>query len=245
MLEQLQRHNSLNALKDSSNNTGIPESVSSEWNKALEIEDPPMLPIMACGPPRLGKSALITLMSGFAIKLGATVVLGVGPNKTIPLAEMLGKYTEKLQYTPLSRAEIEQQRKHQTQQEQQDAAGSASQQSGARAPPLFYPCCPRASARARRQNRTRARARARARAPVRPYAAALPRSRPRVLLLLRRARRTRAEENAHDASGTRDSNDAGLLTTTSWTTTGHLGPIVRARQSHSGVQDGVAMVQMV
>ena len=211
MLKQLQRHNSLNALKDGSNNTGIPEGVDSEWKEALEIEDPPMLPIMACGPPRLGKSALITLMSGFAIKLGATVVLGVGPNKTIPLAEMLGKYTEKLQYTPLSRAEIEQQRKHQTQKDQ-DAAGSSSQQSGARAPPppFFYPCCSRASARARRQNRTRARARARA--PLRCRAATLTPA--CAALLLRRARRTRAEENAHDASGTRDSNDAGLLTTT-------------------------------
>ena len=177
MLKQLQRHNSLNALKDGSNNTGIPEGVDSEWKEALEIEDPPMLPIMACGPPRLGKSALITLMSGFAIKLGATVVLGVGPNKTIPLAEMLGKYTEKLQYTPLSRAEIEQQRKHQTQKDQ-DAAGSSSQQSGARAPPPSSIHAAHAPARARAARTERARARARAR----PYAAALPRSRPRVLL---------------------------------------------------------------
>ena len=66
---------------------------------------PPMLPGIVCGPPRQGKSAMICLLSGFVVKLGGTVMLGLGPNKTIPFAEMLSKYVDKLQWTPYSQEE--------------------------------------------------------------------------------------------------------------------------------------------
>ena len=102
MVKQLRRHEALKKLMEDSNDVGIPQVLTPEWEEALRADDPPMMPMMASGPPRMGKSALITLMSGFGVKLGATVVLGVGPNKTIPFSEMISKYADKLQYTPLS-----------------------------------------------------------------------------------------------------------------------------------------------
>ena len=42
-------------------------------------------------PPRMGKKALIWLMTSFGVKLGGTVFVGVAPHKRIPMDEMLGK----------------------------------------------------------------------------------------------------------------------------------------------------------
>ena len=53
--------------------------------------DPPMLPMRVSAPPREGKTALSLLLASFAVKLGFTVLLGVAPNKKIPVSEMFEK----------------------------------------------------------------------------------------------------------------------------------------------------------
>ena len=53
---------------------------------------PPLLPATICAPPRKGKSACILSMIGLAVKLPkGFAVLGVSPNKTMPMFEMFGK----------------------------------------------------------------------------------------------------------------------------------------------------------
>ena len=66
------------------------------WRKTPKISvpafmDPPMLPMRVSAPPREGKTALSLLLASFAIKLGFTVLLGVAPNKKIPVSEMFEK----------------------------------------------------------------------------------------------------------------------------------------------------------
>jgi len=65
----------------------------------LDPVTPAELPMLCLAPPRQGKSALIWLMSSFAIKLGGTVLCGVAPNKKIPIAEMVAKLQKNLQWT--------------------------------------------------------------------------------------------------------------------------------------------------
>jgi hypothetical protein len=69
----------------------------------IETIVPAELPMRCCAPPRQGKSALIWLMSSFAIKLGGTVLCGVAPNKKIPIAEMVDKLEKNLQWTDFTR----------------------------------------------------------------------------------------------------------------------------------------------
>lgn len=89
--------------------SGHPGGPQDQLRQDLQDPNPPMMPAIACGPPRMGKSALIALYSSFVVKLGGTVMLGVGPNKIIPFQEMVAKYTEKLQWTPTSQEEDEHQ----------------------------------------------------------------------------------------------------------------------------------------
>lgn len=73
----------------------------------LHYAPPPELPSLILAPPRMGKSALIWLMTSFGVKLGGTVFIGIAPHKKIPMDEMLGKVQEQLQWTAYSSKELQ------------------------------------------------------------------------------------------------------------------------------------------
>ena len=78
---------------------GVQDVQQDDTGVRMETVAPAELPMLCLAPPRQGKSALIMLMSSFAIKLGGTVLCGVAPNKKIPIAEMRGKLEDNLQWT--------------------------------------------------------------------------------------------------------------------------------------------------
>lgn len=73
----------------------------------LHYAPPPELPSLILAPPRMGKSALIWLMTSFGVKLGGTVFIGIAPHKKIPMDEMLGKVQGQLQWTAYSSKELQ------------------------------------------------------------------------------------------------------------------------------------------
>ena len=77
------------------------------WTDGLDYAPPPELPVLLLAPPRMGKSALIWLMTSFGVKLGGTVFLGLAPHKKIPMDEMLGKAQGQLQWTRLTAKELQ------------------------------------------------------------------------------------------------------------------------------------------
>ena len=77
------------------------------WTEGLDYAPPPELPVLLLAPPRMGKSALIWLMTSFGVKLGGTVFLGLAPHKKIPMDEMLGKAQGQLQWTRWTAKELQ------------------------------------------------------------------------------------------------------------------------------------------